>query len=361
MAKKQQFSCCSADPADIDTDWLSHNTGQLFNTPLLQAERQAMLDGGPVSSCWNTCFRAESMGLTSRRQLEKGNLRTHTDIHATPELVNIVLGSTCNLTCVYCCKQYSSAWARDLEESGSYLEHDRFRLFDNDRTKKHWDIQADPDYTLLLDEVANLSPSTVHISGGEPFLYNNLSHLVARCQASTIKINTGLGVDVTRFKNQIDKLKNFVNLEIVVSGESVDQLYELVRYGNQFSVFETNLQTLQLSGIKHSMINVISNLTVLGMLEFYQRFQTFDYYFLLCNDPDFLSVHVLDDQTKSDIIDRINISNHPARSIILENIKQPVEPTQHKNFSIYIKEFVRRRNISLDVLPNSLAHWIDHA
>lgn len=361
LTRKQQYSCCAATPAAIDVKWLSQNSGQLFNTPLLQQERQAMLNSEPVSSCYETCFRAESQGLVSRRQLEQGNIKTHTDINAEPTLVNVVLGSTCNLTCVYCCKQYSSAWLKDIEDSGPYFDTNRFKIFPSDKVKKHFDIQADSDYKLLLDELATLTPDTIHISGGEPFLYNNLYNLVAESNATEIKINTGLGVDPARFKNQISKLKDIANVEIIVSGESTDQLYELVRYGNTFDRFETNLQTVRESGLKYRLISVISNLTVLGMNDFYRRYQDCESYFLLCNDPDFLSVNVLDDATKAAVIEQIQQSAHPAKDIILENISKPATAEQYKDFSKYIQEFAKRRNIDLSMLPESLLHWIHNA
>lgn len=361
LTRKQQYSCCSATPSDIDIQWLSKNSGKLFNTPLLQDERRAMLSNKPVASCYDNCTKAEEQGLVSRRYLEQGNIKTHTEIDASPTLVNVIVGSTCNLTCVYCCKQYSSAWLKDIEQSGPYLDYNRFKIFPSDQVKKHFDIQSDPDYKLLLDELALLSPDTIHISGGEPFLYNNLYNLISESTAKTIKINTGLGVDPTRFEQQINRLKSIKNVEILISGETIGKLYELVRYGNEFDRFEKNLQTIQQSGLKHTMVSVISNLTVLGMMDFSRRYPNVESYFLLCNDPEFLAVNVLDTVTKDAVVEQIQKSDHPAKSIILENIVKPVTVQQHKDFSQYIKEFANRRNLKLNMLPDSLTQWIHSA
>jgi organic radical activating enzyme len=361
LTRKQQYSCCSATPADIDIPWLSKNSGKLFNTPLLHQERKAMLNNEPVASCYDNCVRPENQGLVSRRYIEQGNIKTHTEIESSPTLVNVIIGSTCNLTCVYCCKQYSSAWLRDIEQLGPYFDTNRFKIWPNDQVKKHFDIQADSDYKLLLDELALLSPDTIHISGGEPFLYNNLYNLVSESTAKTIKINTGLGVDPVRFQQQINKLKDIKNIEILVSGETVGKLYELVRYGNEFERFETNLQTVQQSGLKHTMVSVISNLTVLGIVDFYRRYQDVESYFVLCNDPEFLSVNVLDDVTKAIVIEQIQKLDHPVKSTILDNIVKPATLQQHKDFSKYIQEFASRRNIALNVLPDSLINWIHSA
>lgn len=360
VARKQQYSCCAATPADIDIPWLAKNPGKLFNTPLLHAERQAMLDNQHVASCQDNCYGPESQGLISRRQLEQGNKKTHTDISAEPSLVNIVLGSTCNLTCVYCCKQYSSAWLQDIKDHGTYFDTDRFRIYPNDRFRKHFQIQSHPDYKLLIDELAKLPADIVHISGGEPFLYANLYDLVCACKAKTIKINTGLGVDSKRFKQQLEQLRALTNVEILISGETLHDLYELVRFGNTWHRFATNLDLVQQLGFKHTMVNVISNLTVLGMVDYYRKYQQSQFYFLLCNDPDFLSVNVLDDESKTKVVAALELTDHPAKKTILDNIGRPATATQRQDFSRYIREFASRRNISLDVLPKSLRHWIQN-
>lgn len=360
LQRQQQFSCCSATPADIDLDWLAKNPGRLFNTPLLQQERQDMLQGKPVDSCWDTCYRAEQQGLKSRRQLENGLIRSHTDIDASTEWINVVIGTTCNLTCIYCCKQYSSSWTRDIQESGAYFNTDRFRLFENDKLRKHYDIRNDADFAFLFSELTKLSSHTVNISGGEPFLYNDLENLVERLPAQLIKINTGLGVDSNRFRQQLEKLKSLSNLQILVSGESLGDLYELVRYGNTFSRFEANLKILDESGIPYIMVNVISNLTLLGLIDYWQRYHHSQFDFLLCNDPDFLSVHVLDEHTKDQYIKIFSDSDHPAKQIVLDNIIQSPTAEQQQQFSEYLKEFVRRRELSLSMLPKSLIQWVEN-
>ena len=77
LEKHQQFSCCSASPSQIDFDWLKHNTGRLFNTPLLQQERVMMLNNQPVESCRDVCFNPEKQGLSSKRLVENEIGRAH--------------------------------------------------------------------------------------------------------------------------------------------------------------------------------------------------------------------------------------------------------------------------------------------
>lgn len=358
LEKHQQYSCCSATPSDIDFSWLERNTGKIFNTPLLQEERTMMLSNLPVNSCQDTCFIPESRGLTSRRLFENGRNQTHIDITATPTTLNIVMGSTCNLTCVYCCKQYSSAWLRDIQQHGPYLDHNRYRVFPIDLAKKHSQTRETKEYKLLENELFAMTLDSVHISGGEPFLYNNLTDIVTNLKATEIRINTGLGVDPVRFKNQLDKIKHITNLKVLISVETQNELYEFIRFGNSYQNFEKNLQTVLNSGVKYQLVSVVSNVTILGLLDLYTK--DHPWHFLLCGDPDYLAINVMDNTTKQTVIQKLENSSIPIRNELMQNLQVPYTEDQHKNCSSYLNEFAKRRNLSLNVLPQSFHQWIQN-
>ena len=360
MQRQQQASCCAAASSDIDFAWLSNNPGSLFNTPLLLQERQQMLNNECVDSCKSNCFVPEQQGLVSRRITDQGYLRSHSSLTASPRTVNIVLGTTCNLTCVYCCKQYSSSWQKDIVEHGPYLDSDRFRIWPNDQLLKHNDLVADVKYQTLMHELSCMNPEVVHISGGEPFLYNNLVDMVNNLQAKTVRIHTGLGVDTARFGHLIDKFGGKTNLEILISAETQGPLYELVRSGNSYQRFLDNCKILQQSGLITRFMSVISNLTVLGLLDFYQSYSTSYIHWIMCNEPDFLSVHVLDPETKNKLRSDLSMSGLPARHMILQNLESEPSALQHSQFAVYVKEFARRRQLDLSILPQSLLTWIHH-
>lgn len=360
MQRQQQASCCAASFSNIDFAWLSRNPGSLFNTPLLLQERQQMLDNQCVQSCRTNCFEPEQQGLVSRRITEQGYIRSHSALMASPRTVNIVLGTTCNLTCVYCCKQYSSAWQRDIENHGPYLDSDRFRIWPNDRLLKHNDQVADANYQTLMSELRAMNPEVVHISGGEPFLYNNLIDLVNSLAANTVRIHTGLGVDTARFGHLIDQLSHNTKLEILISAETQGPMYELIRFGNSYQRFLDNCKIVQQSGLTTRYLSVVSNLTVLGLRDFYQNHSDSYIHWLMCHEPDFLSVHVLDPETKNKVRSDLSLCDLPIVDMILQNIDREPSALQQSQFATYIKEFARRRQLSLSILPQSLLKWICH-
>ena len=362
--KKLCYSCCKAYPEKIDLSWLEKNPGQIFNTDLLKSERQNMLENIPVKSCYSACDVPESLGLPSRRQ-QRGLEKTHTDIHARPETLNIILGSTCNLTCSYCCKQYSTAWLHDIKLNGVYLDSDRFNLVPLDHVllkvsqKEHENTDS---FSLLLDEVKSFDNlKTVYITGGEPFLYNRLSSVLESIPSSVeIVVYTGLGVNHTRLHNQLNKIQHMTNLKLVVSAENIDKFYEFNRYGNAYKDFETNLKLLIDSGLSVTFLSVISNLTVFGLKDFVDKYKHIGINYDFCFDPDYLNVHVLDNASKQELQQSLEHSTVACKDAITQAMS--IEPTQKQkqNFSQFVKEFAGRRNLDLGIFPNSLIGWLNH-
>jgi organic radical activating enzyme len=354
----QTLSCCAATPNKIDFTWMKDNPGQLFNTPLLQKERSAMLNNQPVDSCVATCWRAEANGLVSRRLVMNGDLLTHTNITATPENLHIIVGTSCNMTCSYCCKQYSSAWRRDINDNGSYsmdMLDDRYTVNPMDRiiSKLSQKEIGESDISKrLIDEIKLLCTTVkeVTITGGEPFLYNGLSKLVEIIPNTIdIKIWTGLGVDTKRFVKILEEI-SLPNVSIMISAENTGKLYEFNRYGNTWQRFLDNLSHIK---IKHKFNATVSNLTIHGLPDFTKMFDNI--IFSPCNDPDFLAINVMDDISKSMLLDKLPLS---ARTLINDSIH--VEPTeqQRRDLNTYVTEFTSRRDLSLDIFPTNFIRWM---
>jgi organic radical activating enzyme len=370
LAKRQTLSCCAADPMSIDMSWLNQHPGQLFNSPHLQQERTMMLQNQPVASCNTACWQPESQGKSSRRLIFKSDVLAETDIQASPKELNIIVGNDCNMTCVYCCKQYSSAWLRDLSENGTYYNvdtgNDRFEINNVDRILlrvSQKDLEKSDSTQRLLAEIHSILLSSaitqVIITGGEPFLYLGLAELV-KSIPSQIKviIQSGLGVDSRRLRQELSKLPA-AQIEIGISAETTDQLYEFVRYGNTWKRFSENIQILKDQAVTYSFASVVSNLTVHGLAEFAHYAEDAIVRYYPCNDPDFLSISVLDSASKDQILQSVDQLPLPLKSVIVKSIAaDPTEPQRH-NLNEYVNEFSKRRNIlPSTVLPQSFVDWM---
>lgn len=363
LEKKLTQSCCQSDLSKIDLTWLKNNPGKLFNTPLLLEERQAMLDNKPVVSCENACWRPEKNNVISRRIIDHSYEKTHVNLESSPEILSITFGSTCNLTCSYCCKTYSSAWGQDIVNNGSYLDHERFKMHDQDRIilkLSQKEIAGSGNFTFLLDEVSKFTNTLlIRITGGEPFLYNSLLSLLTKLEnCKNITIHTGLGVNHDRFCRQLDKIQHIKNLELSVSAENINKFYEFNRYGNSFENFKTNLTEIKSRNIKLSFNSVVSNLTIFGLSEFVDEFDSNPIHYSPCYDPDFLAVNVLDSASIDQLAIKIDQSRISIKDEIIKSLYSPATQEQQKNLSTFLFEFARRRNLDLAIFPESMLQWL---
>ena len=354
--RRSVSSCCAATPTKVDLTWLKNNPGQLFNTPELLSDRQAMLDNNPVSSCESSCWAPERAGLPSRRTNRGSQDKTHVDLHASPRVLNINVGSDCNLTCSYCCKQYSSAWMRDINENGRYLDEERYILNNNDRIVLKLGqraIKTSEVYTTILREAQQLrSVEQIEISGGEPFLYNGLPELVNGLSAAT-NIYTGLGVSTDRFIKILDNLPS--GITFTVSAETTGKLYEFNRFGNTWDQFRRNLDVLS-QRFPYRFGSVLSNLTIHGIDEFQKEFGADNNILSSCTDPEYLSASVLDADTKSRLR---NIAYNYHDNLIKQTLAKEPTLDQKEKLRTYLTQFAERRQLSLEIFPESFITWLN--
>lgn len=369
LDKSQLQSCCSAAPHRVNFEWLSENSGQLFNAPELLAERAAMLNDLPVASCNNTCWAAEAQNVPSRRLIMGSNQVTHRELRSDPEILNIMVGKDCNMTCSYCCKHYSTGWIREIQKNGDYPvdgRDDRLTLNDRDRVRLYVSQKEldTPRRHTLIKEVGKLVHSGklrgIMISGGEPFLYNDLPDLLAQMPWKVpVTVWTGLGVNQKRLQRELNTVAIHRNVSLVVSAENVGQAYEFNRSGNEWQNFVSNIEAIEKQEILYSFNSVISNLTVFGLEDFVNWAGAIPVTFSACTDPDYLGVHVMDAESKQRVLDRVDNLPTEARDTIVNSIMIDPTPQQIANCRSYVTEFARRRQLSLDIFPESFVKWIN--
>ena len=362
LGKFQTYSCCAATPQRVDLSWMKQNPGQIFNTPILQQERQMMLEDKPVSSCNSSCWIPESQGMPSRRTTTSGTTFTHQNIISSPETLNVIVGTDCNMTCVYCCKFYSTAWSKDVAENSYPVDSgdDRFVINSTDRILpfiSQKEIATSSKRQFMTDEIIALSQSSslkeIMITGGEPFLYLDLHRLIESISDTvSIKIFSGLGVNEKRFSREIQQLPK--NTKVVISAESVGDVYEFIRYGNTWKRLNNNIEQLQKHAVDFEFNATVTNLTAPGLKNFIEWAKGISINFQPCTDPDYLAIGVLDPETKKNL--QCDLDYLP--DFVAPALEVEPDGKQVYNCKSYIREFARRRSLRLDVFPPTLAAWL---
>lgn len=363
------YTCHAAQPYKIDFDWLEKNPGQLFNHDINIQERQMMLQNQRASSCEQNCWYAEDQGQTSPRIYQKGYLRTHDQIMTEPEILDLTISSDCHLTCSYCCKEFSSAWRRDIATNGEYENlGQRYQLTDQDRILMKIgqpSLMSSKRYQTLLDEIARVSRhlKVLTITGGEPFLNNQLLDILERTDLApqaVINIYTGLGVDTARMQRMIDRLADNHRVNILISAECLDQHYEFNRFGASFDRFGKNLQIIMDSGIPFCFQSTLTNLTAFGFTEFYQRYQSHKIDIAFAYQPRMQSIHVMDDPSKQHLIERFKqLPNAVSESLITSIAREPTDQ-ERLDLASFLKNFVSRRpGLDLKIYPPTFLSWME--
>lgn len=371
LERQMTYNCHAATPHRVDFQWLTANPGDIFNTPTNVAERVMMLANQRNASCENNCWPAEDRGQISVRQLEHGEEVTHTATHCKPDILDLTLDSECSLACVYCCKEYSSTWRRDIQQNGDYNFEsatqdlkNRYRFDQKDVVLSALSQQgkrSSQRYQQLLKEVDQLIPGLKQlvITGGEPLLSTQLIELLGKAaNVPSIKLFTGLGVSTARLTKVLDLLSNTDNITFTVSAESTGRNYEFVRAGNSYENFTNNLLVLKQRNIKFKFHSTISNLNLHGFVEFYNLNKHREIEIDFAYTPDFLAPHVLDPKSKQHIGDHLRLLNTDIANQIATSLNSVPTDVQRSNLGNMLTQFSQRRNLTLDIFPQHFLDWI---
>jgi len=358
------YNCCKAWPERVNLDWLEKNPGKLFHTPTMIADRQAMLEGQRTRACNHGCYRYEDQGLVSARS--RASKEKITDIYNPLETLKISLSNDCNLTCVYCSSEWSTAWSRDIDKNGEYNidgyenENDNWVKLWNKIKQKNRSTES-KFFKLLLKEISlSEGIKNITILGGEPLLNNGLIELLNTVKDKKINITSGLGIKKNKFKNIIDQIENKKNISFTLSAESTGSIFEFMRYGSTWKEFLNNLEHLKKSGIKINFLSTITNLTSFDILNFYEMFEEkHDIYYNPVTDRSFLQPNVLDDRSKELLINSIDDRlDNLFFSRLKQSISQKYDYKEKNKLSIFLKEFSKRRNLKLDIFPEHFLKWL---
>ena len=374
LIRNTMYTCDAATPRSIDRDWLEANPGQLFNTESIVNDRRLMLQNIRNLNCEQNCWPAEDKGSVSPRLFRNGDLKTHTDLYQSPEFFDLTINSDCNLSCSYCCKEFSSSWRRDIAKNGPYKItglSDRYELTPMDQIIQQLsqsEVKSNRNYQLLLNELRIVAPSlkTLYVTGGEPLLDNNLiDTLVDIPFDSDINLNlfSGLGMSESRFNNLLDKMSILSNkdknFQLKISAESANQFYEFNRYGNTWNDFVGKINLLRQRNIKFIFHCTISNLTLFGFYDFCTKFNDIDFTMDFVHQPHMLSPHVLDDESKKTIYNQLVALDGKNTSALLKSIESVPTELEKLNLKEFLLEFTNRRpDLTLDIFPKTFVNWL---
>lgn len=376
LSQDTTYNCHAARPQPIDFEFLKNNT--IFNSPTNVSDRNMMLENKRCSSCEQNCWHIEDKGGTSPRIWQHGTEKTHQIAVTSPEIVDLTISSDCNLTCTYCCKEYSTSWLRDIINNGEYtytnpskdiINRNTVTLRDNVSLRvKQRKFKQSNKYKLLLDQIKMMTPTLneIIITGGEPFVDNDLFDVISAIDTNRkikLSIYTGLGITMSRFKKYLKCITEATNIDIHlrISAEGTHDDLEFNRYGVVWSEFNEKIKYLEKTGVKFTFRSTLSNLSIFGFANFHKVYNRHKIITTFAYTPRMFPIYVMDEQSKEQLLFEL-------RPVLPESeyitIKETIRPTATEDQRINIAEFLtqfidRRPNLSLDIFPSSFLKWID--
>lgn len=338
--------CC-----EYDTHAVKNPTGDFekhWNGDFYQQLRTQFNQRQIPSSC-KICVMDEQEGIESKRQYSNRLFESYTKFYYNyptthcepPAYYDLRPGNTCNLECVMCNPQSSSA----IDERVSHYTKS-FHIKPSGITGK--------DNSMYFDYIRKNADriEKISLAGGEPFLISEVTELISEQAASGVS----KGIDIrfltngTVFRSKwISDILTYRSATIEVSLDAVGDLLEYVRYPSRWPVIEKNLKLLSKLQSENENLRIILNpcIHALNFIGFHKLVRTAKQLNLTLNtslvyyttDEDYLRVARLNPQQRQAEVQLIqaeledwhnhNISNSllkklssDKREVISENSRQ---------------------------------------
>lgn len=318
----------------------------------LDQVRHEMLQGSRPVAC-QKCWTIEDAGLTSDRIIKNSTLdfyanRNIKDLYqecaqgqSSVSHYKIDTNNVCNLTCVTCGSNSSSAWAK--------LERDHGVI-----PVATW--QTEPQD---IDQKINYQTAkSIGFRGGEPFMSRTNWHVLEQLIANN---NTNCFVSFTTngsfalTAKQKDIIKQFTNINFCFSIDGVGKVFEYLRYPLNFETVTDNIDWCQQNNVIASVSYTLSNLNVLYHSQTVDWFDQNNLNYLV--NPVYYPAHfrpgALPESAKQYIIKH----NSQDVSAFLQNTNQ--DHDDYEQFKLEIAKQDSWKNIQLKYYLPELASLLD--
>jgi len=295
-AQGEYKPCCKFDIR------VANNLDDYLNSDTLADLKSAFLRGERPKAC-NRCWNDEDAGITSKREFDWENVFHY----QTPDLtkyktISLPFGNTCNLTCRTCKSYASSKWLS--EEKKLKKHYPEINLFPHNQYYKD---------NNFIDKIKSLSDEIVllEIPGGEPFItgieqqLDFLDYLIDH-NAKNMEIRYMTNATTLPDNRFWDKWRHFKTVDIQLSIDGTEKVYEYVRYPGNWNEVYPNIKFYQNKQKEHKNLKLSISNTV-SIFNIFYLDQFIDWcnkeslpkpYLGLVSRPDHFSITCLSNKTK---------------------------------------------------------------
>ena len=229
---------------------------EIITGPVVTGMKQAMARGEWAPGC-SWCRRLEETTGASGRTVKYTSQDTLAAIDADPDffkLEHLVVNwsNLCNLACVYCNPETSTAWQSIKKIPINHVKNEHADLIELARTQGH-NIQG------------------LSLGGGEPLLQRGLEQFLDYINPATVRvmITTNLSMDLET--NAIyQRLKTWPQVEWMISFDNADaDKFEYVRHGASWAQFVKNIHVMKQDNLLIKAHPAYSIYCALDLMQYY--------------------------------------------------------------------------------------------
>ena len=252
---------------------------EIITGPEFTKMKQSMIQGEWASGC-SLCKRLEETTGVSGRTERRASAEILAAIDTDPDffkLEHLVVNwsNLCNLACVYCNPETSTAWQSIKKIPINHVKNEHADLIELARTQGH-NIQG------------------LSLGGGEPLLQKGLEQFLDYIDSSkvSVMITTNLSMDLNN--NAIyQRVKSWPNVSWMISFDNVNkEKFEYVRHGASWKQFVDNIQVMKQDGQQIQAHPAYSIYCALDLMEYYDfcAEQQLDIFWCELNHPEELDM-----------------------------------------------------------------------
>jgi sulfatase maturation enzyme AslB (radical SAM superfamily) len=186
--------------------------------------RRSLLDQTQLPAGCDSCSKVEQQGHRSLRQIHNQDKPVLTSVELTS--VEVFPGNVCNLRCLMCEPQLSSALATEYQRVGWHS---------GNTVIEHADTIQD------LESLSNLK--SVTFIGGEFFLAKNSLEILDYAISKNLNVSVITNGTVLSVAH-LERLKQVGNLDLTISIDGVGSVNEFIRYPSVWHEVDTNVDRL---------------------------------------------------------------------------------------------------------------------
>ncbi len=298
--------CCNGTNfPNLNTHTVTAN--EAFYSAEFESIRKNLKNGIKDPHC-DKCWKLEESGAESLRlQNVSTNEYNKEEITESPRIEEIFvgLGNQCNLKCRTCGPSESSIWVKEIEKTDGikhpiYLEPDTSNFFTS----------------FKQDVMPHLKE--IHFTGGEPTLLKSTNKILELLEPS---VNVSMITNGTmKLPDVLDKFKE---VEIFASIDGIGNRFNYIRHPGKWDEVYSNLKTMV------SRFNVIIGCTISVYNVFYvdevEKLANelgIPFYAHILYDPEYLSVHVLPNEVRQEIIKKLSVNPSIQKDKVIAHLNE---------------------------------------